>query len=144
MKHTWILLILLIPTLANAEYKFAKDWTKTDTAWQVTFLAVTAVDWMQTRWMAKNDWQWDGKYYHETNLFLGDFPDSKKVDTLIPLGMLVHTLIAMAIPPRSCTEEQERNGRININFRRLWQGVWIGGEVGAVYKNYTLGVKLEF
>lgn len=25
MKYTWILILLLIPTLANAEYKFAKD-----------------------------------------------------------------------------------------------------------------------
>ena len=144
MKYTWILILLLIPTLANAEYKFAENWTKTDTAWQVTFLSITAVDWMQTRWMAKQNWQWDGKYYHETNPFLGDFPSEGKVNTLIPLAMLGHTLVALAIPPRSCTEEQEKNGRININFRRIWQCLFIGVESAAVYKNYTIGVHLEF
>jgi hypothetical protein len=140
---TLFFLVVLVPVSAHA-YEFAEDWTKTDTAYQTTFIAIATVDWMQTRWMAQHDWQWDGKYYRETNPFLGDFPSESKVNTLVPLGILAHTLVAMAIPPRSCTEEQEKNGHININFRRIWQLLFIGVESAAVYKNYSIGVKLEF
>jgi hypothetical protein len=138
-----VLIMAFFTTGANAEYKFAENWTWTDTAYQSVFLGLTYVDWKQTHWMASHNWQWDGGYYREQNPFLGDFPDSGKVDKLIPLGMVLHTLVAMAIPPRSCTEEQEKNGRININFRRIWQCLFIVVESAAVYNNYTLGVQFE-
>lgn len=138
-------LILCMVTLdASAEYKFAENWTWKDTAYQAAFLTLAAADWRQTHWMACRDWKWDGKYYHEVNPFLGDFPDSGRVDKLVPLGILAHTLIAMAIPPRSVTEEQEKNGAININFRRIWQLLFIGVEGAAVYNNYQTGVQFEF
>jgi hypothetical protein len=133
MKYTQYLIISLIITFsipASAEYKFANNWDKEDTAYQATFLAITTVDWMQTRWMVKHDWQWDGEYYHELNPVLGDYPSLETVDTYIPLAMVAHTLVAMAIP--------------NKTYRRIWQCLWIGVEGGAVYHNYSTGVKLEF
>ena len=123
-----VLFILCIQSSAGA-YKFAEDWSKTDTAYQATFLAVTTVDWMQTRWMVKQDWKWDGEYHREMNPVLGSHPSMKKVDTLIPLGMVAHTLVSMALPH---------------DYRRIWQCVWIGIESLAVYHNYSVGVKLEF
>ena len=128
-KVILILVLLFISSPVHAEYKFAENWTKTDTAYQATFLAITAVDWMQTRWMAKNDWQWDGEYHHESNPILGDYPDSKRVDTLVPLGMLAHTIVSMALPP---------------DYRRIWQVLWIGVEGYCVTTNYSAGVHLEF
>ena len=143
MKYTWVIILLLIPTLANAEYKFAKDWSKADTAWECTFLVITAVDWMQTRWAAERDFYWNGHQHDENNPFLGSRPSVSKVDTLIPLGMVAHTLIAMALPSRF--EVYDTNlGTVNINFRRIWQCVWIGGEVTAVTINYSAGIRLEF
>ena len=143
MKHTWILLLLLIPTLANAEYKFAKDWTYTDTVWQVTFLALSGVDWMQTHWAASRDFYWEDHQHRENNPFLGERPSTGKVDTLIPLGMIAHTIVAMALPSKF--EVYDSNlGTVNINFRRIWQCVWIGIEGAAVYQNYNVGIRLEF
>lgn len=143
MKHTWILLLLLIPALANAEYKFAENWTYTDTAWQVSFLALTGVDWMQTHWAAKRDFYWEGHQHRENNPFLGSRPSTSKVDTLIPLGMVAHTIVAMALPSKLEVHD-EIYGTVNINLRRIWQCVWIGIEGAAVYQNYNVGIKLEF
>jgi hypothetical protein len=70
------------------------------------------------------------EYYHETNPILGDYPSVKEVDTYMPLAMLAHTVVAMAIP--------------DTTLRRIWQCVWIGLESASVYKNYSLGVRLEF
>ena len=142
-KAVCILMLLLIPTLANAEYKFAKDWSKADTAWECTFLAIIAVDWAQTHWAAKRDFYWDGHQHDETNIFLGSRPSTSKVDTLIPLGMLAHTLVAMALPSKF--EVYDSNiGTVNINFRRIWQCTWIVGEVTAVGINYSAGIRLEW
>ena len=138
-----ILILLLIPTLANAEYKFAENWSKADTAWECTFLAVAAVDWAQTHWAAKHDFYWDGHQHDETNIFLGSRPSTGKVDTLIPLGMLAHVAIAMALPSKF--EVYDSNiGTVNINFRRIWQCTWIVGEVTAVGINYSAGIRLEW
>lgn len=137
-------IVLLFSDIANAEYKFAENWTWKDTAYQAAFLGVTLVDWKQTDWMASRNWYWDGHQHREMNPFLGDHPDSGKVDKLIPLGMLAHTVIALALPPRSVTEEEEKNGDININFRRIWQCAFIVVEVAAVGNNYAAGVGFGF
>ena len=123
-----ILIILLLPSLANA-YTFGENWTKQDTAYQATFITVAAVDWQQTRWMAKHDWQWDGKAYCELNPFLGSHPSEGKINTIIPLSILAHTVIAIALPPKQ---------------RRIWQCLFIIGEVGVIGRNASLGVKLDF
>jgi hypothetical protein len=123
-----VLFILCIQPSADA-YTFAENWTQKDTAYQAAFIAITTADWMQTRWMARQNWQWDGGCHKELNPFLGSHPSIKKIDTLIPLGMVAHTLVSMALPP---------------NYRRIWQCVWIGVESLAIYHNYSVGVKLEF
>ena len=140
---TIILFILLIGT-ANAEYKFAEDWTWEDTAYQAVFLGIACIDWHQTDWMASRDWFWDGHQHREMNWFLGDHPDSGRVDKMIPLGMLAHTIIALAAPPRSISKEEQKEGKFNINFRRIWQNSFIIVEVAAVGNNYGGGVRFEF
>lgn len=131
-----IFLILSFCSVANADYEFAENWTKTDSAYQASFVAITTVDWMQTRWMARNDWKWDGKSYHETNPLLGKHPSERTVDIMVPLGILAHTMIAMAIPPPKKNDF--------FNFRRIWQCLFIGVEGAVIYNNYQLGVQLEF
>ncbi len=128
MKTLLVIILVLIPSMAMS-YQFAENWTKTDTAYQATFLSIATVDWMQTHWMAKQNWQWDGEYHKELNPFLGSHPSEGKINTMIPLGIVAHTAIAMALPP---------------NYRRIWQCVWIGVESLAIYHNYSVGVKLEF
>jgi hypothetical protein len=45
------------------------------------------------------------------------------------LGIITHTLIAIALPPKA---------------RRIWQGLFIIGEIGAIGNNASTGVKLDF
>lgn len=130
-------LFALIPSARS--YEYAEDWSKTDTAYQAAYIAVTSVDFVQTHWMARQDWQWDGEKYKETcPLFLNDHPH-QDATWLIPISMVVHTLIAMALPP----SYKMVNG-FDIHPRRTWQLLWIGIEMGAVVNNASLGVKVEF
>lgn len=133
-----IIFLLFLSSNCFAEYKFANNWSKTDTAWQTVFISLAVVDWAQTRWMAKQNWEWDGEYHHETNFILGDYPSSKDVDIYMPTAMLAHTLVAMALEP-----EAEIFG-YKINPRRIWQGVWIGIEGAATTNNFILGARMEF
>jgi hypothetical protein len=137
MKKLIVVIIMMFCFNAHA-YEFAKDWTKTDTAYQVSFLLVALVDYSQTRWMARNEWAWNGKTYYEINPLLSKRPSVSEVDTLIPLGLITHTLIALALPPRLTVFGYE------INPRRIWQCSFILIEVGAIGNNYGGGVKIEF
>lgn len=140
-----IFTVCLLASPVHADYKFADSWSWTDTAYQGVFWTVTAVDWAQTRWMVKQDWQWDGKNHHEMNPILGNHPSLDKVNTLIPLAMVAHTLVALALPPRiKWNGEDVKVFKVKVNPRRIWQCVFIGVEVGAVGHNIGGGVKLDF
>jgi uncharacterized protein YceK len=115
-----------------------KSWDRHDTAYQATYLALTTVDWAQTRWMTRQDWQWDGNNYKELNpLFLDNKPHTDAT-WLIPLGMALHTGIAMSLPGKA------KICGLKLNPRRIWQIIFIGGEIGATINNYSAGVKIEF
>ena len=115
-----------------------KSWDRHDTAYQATYLALTTVDWAQTRWMTRQDWQWDGNNYKELNpLFLDNKPHTDAT-WLIPLGMALHTGIAMSLPGKA------KICGLKLNPRRIWQLLFISGEIGATINNYSAGVKIEF
>jgi len=138
VKLAVILFLLLFAYPAQAEYRFAQNWTWTDTAYQVSFLAITSVDWAQTRWMARNEWIWDGNTHKEFCPLLSQHPSVSEVDALIPLGMIAHTIIALALPPEA------KVFNFKINPRRIWQTVFIATEITAVGYNWGAGVKVEF
>jgi hypothetical protein len=139
MKKIIIAIILCVVFSSPCyAYRFADKWNKKDTAYQGVFLAITAVDWAQTHWMAKHNWAWDGKQHYEVCPFLSRYPTVREVDTLLPLGMITHTIIALALPPEATVL------RYKINPRRIWQCIFIGIEAGAVVNNYSLGVRIEF
>jgi hypothetical protein len=133
-----IICLLLLAYPAQAEYRFAQNWTWTDTAYQATAVSLMSVDWAQTRWMAKQNWQWDGKNHEETNPLLGRHPSTKDVDTYFPVVIIVHTIIAMALPDKAKVFKYE------INPRRIWQCVWIGAEGYQDVSNFSAGVRMEF
>lgn len=101
-------------------------WTKLDTTMQLTFLAVTTVDWMQTINFTQHPVHSDGRSY-EANRILGKQPSRAKVNTLIPLGMLAHTALAVALPKP---------------IRQVWQLSFLYLEVDATRSNYRAGVGL--
>ena len=123
MKRLIILLLLsfsLFSCAGMTEYRFAKKWTKTDTALEMTYIGLTLIDWGQTRCIVKEN-------YEETNIILGKHPSMEKVDTLIPLGIAAHAVLAGALPPK---------------YRRYWQVFWIGVEGSAVLHNYNIGLRI--
>lgn len=139
MKKTILVIILGVAFSSSCHaYEFAEKWTKADTALQATFISLGLIDWAQTRWMAKQDWYWDDTSHVEKNPFLGRKPHKDKVDFLIPLGLLFHTAVAIALPPSYKIKD------FDIQPRRTWQLIFIGVELGAVCNNYSLGVGWEF
>ena len=119
-----ILLLLLIPSYANAEYRFAENWTREDTARQASFIIVTTADWLQTRCIAKHPDSW-----RELNPIIGSHPSVDKVDAYFATAIAAHTLIAVALP---------------AEYRKWWQYTWISLESATVVWNMSAGVKWEF
>jgi len=116
-----------------------KSFSKTDIAYQATYIALTAVDMAQTHWMAKNDWQFNGHNHYEVcPLFFNSKPHQDAVDILIPAGVSFHTGIAFILPPKAKVFDFE------INPRRIWQVMFIGIEAGMVTNNAIIGARIEF
>jgi uncharacterized protein YceK len=137
-KLVIIALVIMMTSGCSSIKNNVKSWDRHDTAYQATYLALTTVDWAQTRWMARQDWQWDGNNYKELNpLFLDNKPHTDAT-WLIPVGMALHTGIAMALPSKS------KICGFKLNPRRIWQIIFISGEIGAIINNYAAGVKIEF
>ena len=138
MKKLIILLLIVLLTGCTSIKNNVRSWDRYDTAYQATYLAITAVDYAQTRWMARQDWFFDGRSHTDVCPFLSKRPSVGEVDILIPLGIVAHTAIALALPP------QYKVLGFQINPRRIWQMFWIITEAGAVGNNWSGGVKVEF
>jgi hypothetical protein len=113
----WIRLIvasLFLSGCANG------GWSTADTYRQAGFLALTGIDWMQTRKIANNPDE-----YHENNPVIGSHPSTSEVDAYFAAGVVAHTAAAMAMPPK---------------YRVWWQYVWIGVEAGFVASNFSIGL----
>lgn len=114
-----IFLICLIPTIT-----FAGDmWTKKDTTYQAVCLTLKAVDWLQTKEIARNP------NYYETNPVLGKYPSQNEVDIYFLSTAIIHTGIAYYLPKE---------------YRRIWQCIFIGIQAGHVSHNINTGVKIHF
>jgi uncharacterized protein YceK len=137
-KLVIIALVIMMTSGCSSIKNNVKLWDRHDTAYQATYLTLTTIDWAQTRWMTRQDWQWDGNNYKELNpLFLDNKPHTDAT-WLIPVGMALHTGIAMALPRES------KICGLKLNPRRIWQLLFISGEIGATINNYSAGVKIEF
>ena len=112
-------LLFLIPTITFAQ----DDWTKKDTVYQATFLALEMVDWLQTKEIARNT------RYYETNIILGKYPKQNTVDLYFFSTTITHSVIAYYLPKE---------------YRRIWQCVFIGIQVGCIVHNYNAGIKINF
>ena len=107
------------------------SWTGEDTVCEVTFAGITAIDLMQT-----NRFVGDG--YEERNPVLGKHPSRTEVNTLIPLAIAGHAIIAYMLPAETVLWGYK------LRPRRMWQNVWIGIEMGAVNHNHVHGVRISF
>lgn len=111
--------ILLLPNPV-----FADDWSTEDKQREAIFIATGAMDWLQTRNVARNPDGW-----HETNPILGRHPSIGRVNNYFLGAMLVHVGIVHLLP---------------AEYRPVFQTITIFIEAGYVANNYQLGASTKF
>ena len=103
---------------------FADDWSSTDTKREAVYLTLHSMDWMQTRYIAKNPSE-----YSELNSILGEHPSVGKVNNYFVATALLHVGAAYILPSE---------------YRKAFQYLTIGMEFGVVAHNYQIGINLDF
>lgn len=132
MKTTTLILALLVPYFTLADIGcIGSDsdrcrWETPDYVLQATFLGLTTIDWMQTRYMRvhfKNSQE-------DINPLLKNHPNVSDVAIHFVGGMILHTTISALLPKP---------------YRSIWQGAWISTEGAFVGHNIRLraGIKLS-
>jgi hypothetical protein len=115
-----IILVLLLATMPA----MADDWTIADKQREAVYLALHAIDWAQTRTIARNPDRW-----YEVNPILGEHPSVGRVDGYFAVMALAHIAVSNALPTR---------------YRTAWQYVSIGFEAGVAGHNLSLGIGVKF
>lgn len=121
-KPALSLLFILFFTMDS----FPQDpWTLQDTILQGAFTAVTVIDWLQTRQVAKNP-----SRYEENNKFLGKHPTMREVNSYFVFYIISHAGVSYFLPKP---------------YRAIWQSFYIGMEFDAVQSNYGyVGFGIKF
>lgn len=117
-----LIIILIIWSIAGA---YASDWSKKDTVRESIYIAVSAADWAQTRYIAKHP-----SKFRETNSMIGAHPSISKVNNYFVGMIATHALIAELLP----------NGRA----RAGWQIAGIAWETMLVLHNHEIGINFNF
>ncbi len=111
-----MLFFVSLPSGASAR----DPWTKTDTAYQLTWTALKVLDWSQTRRIAR-----EPDRFHECNPILGATPSVKRVDVYNAATLAGNWAIAYALPKP---------------YRRWFQVVSIGASAYCVTINFKIGL----
>lgn len=115
-----VLFFVLSPSLCQA----GGAWEKTDYALAGAAVAALAVDWGQTRHIAKNP-----NRFSEQNPILGPSPAVGKVDAYF-LGAMVGTVALAHVLPG--------------DWRQLFLAGVLTVELGVIQQNRSLGIKMAF
>jgi hypothetical protein len=116
-----VIVAVIILVYSNS---YASDWSKVDTALQITYSALHVIDWGQTLDIAKHPKDWS-----ETNPILGKHPSISKVNSYFAATLVGHAVVSYLLPKP---------------YRRIWQCMWIGIEAGYVTHNYSVGINVRF
>ena len=120
MKSLALIFLALISTETLAD-----EWTTADVYREATYISLHAVDWLQTRSMAKNGWD----EYHERNVILGRFPKVSQVNTYFALTAIGHIMLANVLSSK---------------WRESFQYGTTGLEFGVILSNHSIGVRIRF
>lgn len=115
-----VLVFVLFPSLCRA----GDAWETSDYALAGAALAALAVDWGQTRHIARNPHR-----FSEQNPILGTAPSVGKVDTYF-VGAMVGTLAVAHLLPG--------------DWRRMFLAGALTVELGVVQQNRSIGIKMDF
>lgn len=102
----------------------ASDWKQADTERQLAYLLLHAVDWGQTRNIARKPDE-----FYEFNPLLGEHPSVKRVDSYMLVSALTHTAISYVLPP---------------GWRRAFQHVTLSVKSGLVNHNFSIGLRIDY
>ena len=130
-----LIILLFIPSLL-----YADEWTKEDMSLATIFTLSTIIDWGQTRDIVKNNKDkctpykngsrhCDYAYYEKTNIYLGKNPSMGKVNTYMPLAIIGIITISHFLPD-------------NIRTKFLYGMSFL--ELGTIYNNHKIGLKINF
>jgi|SRR3989338_354235 len=106
------------------EQKDKKEWDKTDSILLGTAVTLLAVDWNQTRIIARNP-----DRFNEKNAILGNHPSVGKVNGYFAAAIIGTIGVAMALPSE---------------YRKFWLGGITVLEVSVTQHNRSLGIKTSF
>jgi hypothetical protein len=113
-----LLFLLLLVSPAHAD-----EWSRADSYREATYLVLHTMDWAQTREIARNP------SYYEQNMMLGKHPSVREVDRYFAAMALAHIGVAYLLP---------------AEWRRPFQYVTIGVELGWVSHNFSIGLRAKF
>lgn len=101
----------------------ALAWSKEDSYREAAWQTINFIDYRQTLQITKKD------NYYEQNPLLGAHPSRGDVDKYFAASALVHYGISCALP---------------FHYRRSWQWMTIGFSSAIVYRNFQIGLQLNF
>jgi len=91
---------------------------------QGTYLGVHAIDWSQTRTIAKNPDE-----FYEINPLMGKHPSTEEVDAYMAASALLHTGITMSLPSE---------------YRKYWFGGSFVVKLNLINMNINAGIGMDF
>jgi len=126
LKWLWRLVITLwfLGHMFYMGTTHAAEWSPADTKREIAWQAIHALDWGQTRYIAKHPDE-----FSERNFILGDHPSVGQVNTYFVLTGALHYWLMRRVEPET---------------RKLLQWVTIGFGASNVANNYHLGVRVGF
>jgi hypothetical protein len=120
MTRALAIALSLFTTAAAA----GEPWSTSERVLGTAALAALAIDWGQTRYIAKNP-----QSFHETNPILGRHPSVGRVDAYFAGAIIGTALLADALPSK-------------------WRGPFLAGvvvvELHYVNRNAALGIRVSF
>jgi hypothetical protein len=125
MRMNWVKIVMFSALLAVLSgCGGSRAWTRGDVAREAAYVAVTTIDWRQTREIAEHP-----DRYYEMNPILGKHPSVGRVNTYFLVTAVGHVLITHAVPHP---------------YRPYWQYISIGASAACVINNQSIGLKIEW
>ena len=114
---------LVVVLLLLAAPVSAQDWSAEEKTWAAAWLTTMAVDWGQTRYIARHPGE-----FREANPFLPHHPSMSDVNRHFVIGNLIMFGAAHYLP----------------QYRSTLLKVWLAIGVGATAHNAAIGVRISF
>lgn len=118
----WVGIILWTVSCQAAEevhWNSKAQWKTSDTVLSVAAVALTVIDWSQTRHIAN-----DPQGHKELNPILGPHPSQSSVDIYFPVTLAIGGAVAYFVP----------------SWRPYILGGWIALETSCTFQNYNHGI----